>query len=74
MKRNAPTRSRSQRLPPGWTQAKIKKVIDHFEKQNENEQLAEHEAGLRAEEQTLMAVPTALVSEIRKLIQKKRKT
>ena len=74
MKANRPRPSRKQTLAPGWTQAKLKKVIDHFEKQSESEQLAEHEAGIRAEEQTLMVVPTGLVPEIRKLIEKKRET
>ena len=61
-----------QRLPKGWTQEKIRKLAEHYDNQTEDEQVAEHEAAMQAEGQTVMVVPTELVPEIVKLINKKR--
>lgn len=63
---------KSQKFPPGWDEAKVRAVIDHYENQTEDEQAAEIEAALEAENVTLMAVPTELVPEVRALLAKKR--
>jgi len=60
-----------QELPRGWTEQRIRKVIDHYEHQTEEEQFAEIEAARKAENITMMAVPNELVPEIRALIAKK---
>lgn len=65
--------AKKQKYPPGWDEKRIKEVIDYYENQTEEEQVAEHEAALQAEGQTVMVVPTELVPEIRKLIAKKRR-
>jgi hypothetical protein len=56
----------------GWTQEKIRKLAEHHDNLSEDEQAAEIEAGLIEENQTVMVVPTELVPEIVKLINKKR--
>jgi hypothetical protein len=61
-----------QKYPPGWDQARVEKVIAHYETQNELEAVAEDEAGLELEGQTLMEVPTGLVAKVRELIAKYR--
>ena len=61
-----------QKYPPGWDQARVEKVIAHYETQDELEAVAEDEAGLDLEGQTLMEVPTGLVSKVRELIAKYR--
>jgi hypothetical protein len=61
-----------QTYPAGWDEERIRKVAQHYENQTEDEQVAEHEAAFRAEGQTLMVVPTELVPEIVKLIDRKR--
>ena len=63
---------KKQRLPPGWTQERVRKLAEHYDNQTEDEQAAEHGAALRAEGTTVMVVPTELVPEIVKLIAKKR--
>ena len=55
------------KLPAGWTEDKIKGIIDHYESQTEDEAIAEDEAALVVEE-TLMQVPTKLVADVRALI------
>jgi hypothetical protein len=60
-----------QKLPRGWTEQRIRKVIDHYENQTEEEQFAEIEAARKVENITMMAVPNELVPEIRALIASK---
>ena len=54
-----------QKLPPGWDEARIREVIDHYDSQDEDERAAEIEAAWEAEGMTLMSVPTEMVPEIR---------
>ena len=61
-----------QKYPPGWDEKRVQEVIDHYENQTDEEQHAEIEAALRAENITMMAVPTELVPKVRALIAKKR--
>ena len=63
---------RKQRLPRGWTQRRIKALIAHFDKQTEDEELAEYEAAMKLADQGIMLVPTKLVPEIRKLIARRQ--
>ena len=61
-----------QKYPPGWNQARVEKVLEHYEAQDELEAVAEDEAGLELEGQTLMEVPSGLVAKVRELIAKYR--
>ena len=53
-----------QKFPPGWDEARIREVIEHYDSQDEDERAAEIEAAWEAEGMTLMSVPTELVPEI----------
>ena len=66
------SKSKRQRFPAGWDEERVRKLAEHYDNQTEDEQVAEHEAARRAENQTVMVVPTELVPEIVKLINKKR--
>ena len=69
MKTNGrPKRRTKQHLPSGWTEAKVQEVLEHYENQTEQEQVAEHEAAYDAAGQTMMGIPTELVPRVRKLI------
>ena len=61
-----------QRFPPGWDAERVQRVLAHYENQTDEEALAEDEAALETEGQTVMVVPTELVPEIRALIAKKQ--
>ena len=65
-------KKKKQKYPVGWDEERVRKLAEHYENQTEDEQVAEHEAAMRAEDQTVMVVPTELVPEIVKLIDKKR--
>ena len=63
---------KKQRLPKGWTEEKIRKLAEYHDNLTEDEQVAEIEAALNDKDQTLMMVPTEVVPEIIKLLNKKR--
>lgn len=57
-----------QKFPPDWDEARVQRLLAHYEKLDEDAQVAEDEAALEAEGQTLMAVPSELVPTIRELV------
>jgi len=61
-----------QKVPPGWDEARIREVIEHYDSQDEAERAAEIEAAWEAEGMTLLAVPTEPVPEIRALLAHKQ--
>ena len=63
---------KKQLMPKGWTAEQIRALAEHHDALSVEEQVAEIEATLADEEQTVMVVPTELVSEIVKLIVMKR--
>jgi hypothetical protein len=50
----------------------VRKLAEHYDNQTDDEAVAEIEAALNDENQTMMMVPTELVPEIVKPINKKR--
>jgi hypothetical protein len=57
-----------QQYPPSWDQARVQRLIDHYENMDEDELLAEDEAAREAEGQTIMMIPTDLVPAVRELL------
>jgi hypothetical protein len=73
MKNSVKTKSlKKPKLPRGWTEKKVQNVLEYYENQTEEEQIAEHEAAYQAAGQTMMGVPTELVPAVRKLISRRR--
>jgi hypothetical protein len=60
----------NEAFPPGWDEARVKKVLAHYEAQSEQEAVAEAEAATESSANTLMAVPKPLVPAVRELIAK----
>ncbi len=58
------------RYPAGWDAERVKQLIDHDEGLSEDEQVAEDEAAMAAEQQgqAVIAVPDELLPEIRRLL------
>jgi len=61
------------RFPKGWDEKKVRTVLSHYEKQTEEEAVAEDEAAFKNRTQTAMEVPVQLVSTVRELIAKHQK-
>ena len=58
------------KFPPGWDEARVRRVLEHYEQQTEDEAVAEDEAAFESPDQTLMAIPNELVPAVRDLIAK----
>ena len=63
---------KAKKLPAGWDDLRIRRVIAHYDNQSESEAIAEDEAGVRPPN-TVMSVPHELVPKIRALIAKNSK-
>jgi hypothetical protein len=61
---------RKNKFPKGWNEARVRKVLAHYEKQSEEEAVAEDEAAYEDRTQTAMEIPIQLVPDVRKLIAK----
>ena len=59
------------KLPNEWDEAKLRRVLAHYEEQTEEEALLEDEAGVAASE-AVMEVPYELVPEVRELIARRK--
>ena len=60
-------------FPPGWDEDRVRRVLDHYEQQSEEEAVAEDESMYEGSDQTTMEVPTELVPAVRELIAKHTK-
>ena len=63
---------KQSKFPPGWDKQRVRKVLEHYESQSEEEAMAEDEAAFEAPDQTVMEVPTDLVPAVRELIAKRK--
>jgi hypothetical protein len=59
-------------LPPGWDENQLHRVLDHYEKQTDEEAAAEDEEGFDRATHTVMEVPFELVPAVRDLISKRK--
>jgi hypothetical protein len=59
------------RFPKGWNQDRVKRVLDHYENQTEDEAVAEDEAAWEDTSHTFIEVPNELFPAVRKLLAKK---
>ena len=59
----------TEKYPRGWNQARVRRVLEYYESQSDEEVAAEIEAGF---ESTTMEVPRALVPVVRVLIAKRK--
>ena len=57
-------------FPEGWDEERVWNVLAHYEQQTEEEAVAEDEAALADQNETVMVVPRHLVSAVRELIAK----
>jgi hypothetical protein len=63
-------KKRENEFPAGWDEARVRRVIDYYETQSDDEALAEDGAVFSGLHHTLMEVPAELVPAIRQLIAK----
>ena len=61
---------KKNRFPKGWTDAKVRSEISHYERQTEEEALAEDEAVFSDPTKTVIEVPRELLLATRETIAK----
>jgi len=62
---------KQSKFPPGWDEQRVRRVLEHYESQTDEEAVAEDEA--RIAKSTVMDVPVELVPTVRELIAKHKK-
>jgi len=62
---------KDSRYPRGWDEERVRRVLEHYQSQTEEEAVAEDEASFEDPSQTYMEIPRRLVSEVRELIAKR---
>ena len=63
---------KQSRYPAGWDEARVKRVLTHYEQQSDDEAVAEDEAAYESTTHTAMEVPVDLVPAVRELLAKRR--
>jgi hypothetical protein len=63
---------KKSKYPSGWNERKVRRVLEHYDSQTEDEAIAEDEAAFELRDQTVMVVPKKLVPEITRLIERRR--
>lgn len=62
------------RNPKNWDESRIRRVLDHYEGQSEDDAVAEDEAAYEDVTQSIVGVPVELVPAVRELIAKHTKS
>jgi hypothetical protein len=68
LRRQLKSTTTEQELPEGWTHKRIREVIEHYENQTEDEELAELETPWDSSDDTIIHVPNELAPAVRSLI------
>ncbi len=61
-------------FPPGWDEARVQRVLEHYEAQSDEEAVAEDEASFEATTHTAMEVPVDLLPTVKELIAKHKRS
>ena len=60
------------KFPEGWDEERVRRVLEHYDAQSDEEAVAEDEAAFESTTHTAMEIPVELVPEVRELLAKKR--
>ena len=66
--------NQKNRFPPGWDEARVRAVLEHYEAQSDEEAVAEDEAAFETSSDATMTVPADLVPAVRELISRYRRS
>jgi hypothetical protein len=61
-------------FPPGWNEARVQRVLAHYEALSDEEAVAEDEGTFETTTHTVMQVPVDLVPAVRELIAKRERS
>ena len=60
------------KYPDGWDEARVKRVLAHYEQQSDEEAVAEDEAAYESTTHTAIEIPVDLVPAVRELLARRR--
>jgi hypothetical protein len=63
---------RQAKYPDGWDEARVNRVLAHYEQQSDEEAVAEDEAAYESTTHTAMEVPVDVVPAVRELLARRR--
>ena len=58
------------RFPQGWDEDRVRRVLEHYENQTDDQAVAEDEAAYEDRTQSVMEIPVELVPLVRELLAK----
>ncbi len=56
------------RYPPGWDRERVRRLIQRYESQTDEEAIAEDEAAFEDQTRTTVEIPNELLPTVRKLL------
>jgi hypothetical protein len=59
------------KLPAGWDEERVRRVLAHYEHQTDEEAVAEDEAAYEDSDQSMVEVPNDLLPAVRQLLAKR---
>ena len=62
------------KFPAGWDEERVRRVLEHYDAESDEEAVAEDEAAFEETTHTAMEVPVDLVPRVRELIAKHRRS
>ena len=65
---------RRNKFPPGWDEERVRRVVEHYESQTDEEAVAEDEAAFEVTTHTAMEIPVELLPAVRELLAARKKT
>jgi hypothetical protein len=60
------------KFPSGWDAERVRRVLEHYDTQSDDEAVAEDEAAYESTTHTMMEIPVELVPAVRELLGKRR--
>jgi len=59
-------------FPEGWDEERVRRVLERYENQSDEEAVAEDETAYESTTHTAMEIPVDLVPQVRELLAKRR--
>ena len=63
---------KQSKFPPGWDADRVRRVLEHYEAQSDEEAVAEDEAAFEQGGQTMVEIPSDLLPAVRELLAKRK--
>jgi len=61
------------KFPDGWDEQRVRRVLEHYENQSDDQAVAEGEAAYDDQTQSFIEIPIELVPQVRQMIAKHKR-